>query len=46
MKYSDIQHKAWYLLMKEKLYWAPIGEPKNVLDVVRTYPHSRQKSLL
>ncbi|CAN8103669.1 unnamed protein product [Discula destructiva] len=29
----DVQHKVWYLLMKGKLYWAPIDQPENVLDL-------------
>lgn len=34
MKVTDIQHKAYLLAMKGDLYWAPIGKPKNVLDIV------------
>lgn len=28
-----MQHKLWFLLLKQKLYWAPISQPKKVLDI-------------
>lgn len=31
---ADVQHRVWQLLLKGDLYWAPIGQPKNVLDLV------------
>lgn len=34
IKVQDIQHKLWELVMKGDLYWAPIGKPQNVLDIV------------
>lgn len=29
----DLQHRWWFLLLGEKLYVAPIGEPADVLDI-------------
>lgn len=36
---KDVQNKCWLLLMKGELYWAPLHEPKNVLDVVCYQSH-------
>lgn len=33
-KVSDIQHECWLRMLNGVLYWAPIGRPKNVLDIV------------
>lgn len=30
---ADIQHKIWLLMMKGRLYWAPIAQPTDVLDI-------------